>query len=150
VKTLVCIDGQENASKAVRVAGKRACATPGEATFLFVQGHRTHTRTQVPPKTMGVSADLWKALPGMKYLLEAEGVFKEVCEWKEREAEQGAPHTALVQVGHGVFEVGRVQPGSDTRAHLRTRLGIPQEEILGELEDGEYDLLMLGAHGLRL
>jgi len=146
VKTLVCIDGQENALKAVRVAGKCACATPGEATFLFVQRHRTHTRTQVPPKTMGVSAGLWTQGSEMKYLLAAEGVFKDACEWKEGGHERGEAHTALVQVGDGVFEVGRVQLGSDTGVHLRTRVGIPQEEILAELEDGQYDLIMLGAH----
>ena len=111
-----------------------------------MQRHRAHTRTEVPPKTIGVSDDLWTQLPEMAYLLEAEGVFEEACDWKKRWAEPGEPHTALVQVGDGIFEVGKVQLGSDTGAHLRTRLGIPQDEILAESEDGQYDLLMLGAH----
>jgi hypothetical protein len=82
----------------------------------------------------------------MKHLLAAEGIFKEACELEERGHNLGEPYTALVQVGDRVFEVGRVQLGSDTGVHLKSRVGIPQEEILAELEDGQYDLVMLGAH----
>ena len=147
MKTLVCVDGQDNALRAVGLAGKFACTRSGEATFLFVQRHRTHTRTQsFPPATAALSADLWGQIPEMKYLLEAEAVFKEARDWEGKNADMGQPHKALVQVGSGVFEVGKVQLGSDTGAHLRTRLGIPQEEILAELDDGQYDLAMLGAH----
>jgi nucleotide-binding universal stress UspA family protein len=147
MKTLVCIDGQENALKAVRLAGKFACTTSSEASFLLVQRHRTHSRTEkVPPQTMGISVDLWRQVPEMKYLLEAEGIFKEAREWDKKGAELGELHSAFVRVGDGVFEVGKVQLGSDTGAHLRSRLGVPQEEILLELEDGQYDLVMLGAH----
>jgi len=147
MKTLVCVDGQENALKAVRLAGKFACTTSREASFLFVQRHRTHTRTEkVPAQTMGIVADLGGKVPEMTYILEAERVFKETRAWHEDETESGALQTALIQVGDGVFEVGKVRLGSDTGAHLRTRVGVPQEEILGELEAGQYDLVMLGAH----
>jgi len=147
MKTLVCVDGQENALKAVRLAGKFACTTSREASFLFVQRHRTHTRTEkVPAQTMGIVADLGGKVPEMTYILEAERVFKETRAWHEDETESGALQTALIQVGDGVFEVGKVRLGSDTGAHLRTRVGVPQEEILAELEAGQYDLVMLGAH----
>lgn len=147
MKTLICIDGQENALRAVRLAGKFACATSSEASFLVVQRTRTHTRTEkVPPQTLGMSDELWRQMPEMKYLLEAEGIFKDTGEWEQDRTELGEPHTAFVQVGDGVFEVGKVQLGSDTGAHLRTRIGVPQEEILEELEDGQYELVVLGAH----
>ncbi|KPK20884.1 MAG: hypothetical protein AMK69_23065 [Nitrospira bacterium SG8_3] len=147
MKTLVCIDGQENALKAVRLAGKFACAASSEASFLCVQRQRTRIRTEkVPAQAMGISADLWRQVPEMKYLLDAEEVFKETLRWQKDRTDNGALHPALIQVGDGVFEVGKVQVGSDTGAHLRTRVGVPQEEILAELEDGRYDLVMLGAH----
>jgi nucleotide-binding universal stress UspA family protein len=148
VKTLVCVDGQDNALKAVRLAGEFACTTSGEATFLFVERHRTHTprRNIAASKTIDMSALQWKQVPEMKYLLEAERVFKETREWEKHEPEPVGSYTALIQIGDGVFEVGKVQPRSDSGVHLRTRVGIPQEEILAELDDGRYDLVMLGAH----
>jgi nucleotide-binding universal stress UspA family protein len=147
MNTLVCVDGQDNALKAVRLAGKFACTTSREASFLFVQRQRTHTRTEkVPAQTVGILADLGSKVPEMTYLLEAERVFKETRAWQKDETESVALQTALIQIGDGVFEVGKVRLGSDTGVHLRTRIGVPQEEILAELEDGQHDLVMLGAH----
>ena len=147
MKTLVCVDGQENALKAVKLAGKFACTTSGEATFLFVQRHRSQTRTQpLASKTIAISEELWRQTPEMQSLLEAEKVFKKTRTWEKHGAELGEPHTSLIQVGDGVFEVGKVQLGSDSGAHLRARSGVPQEEILGEVEEGRYGLVMLGAH----
>jgi nucleotide-binding universal stress UspA family protein len=147
MKTLVCVEGQENALKAVRLAAKFACTTSEEATFLFVQRHRSQTRTQPPgSQTIAISGEPWRKIPEMQPLLEAEKVFKETRTWEKHATESAASHTALIQVGQGVFEVGKVHLGSDTGVHLRTRVGIPQEEILAELEEGRYDLVMLGAH----
>jgi len=147
MKTLVCVDGQENALKAVRLAGKFACTASREASFLFVQRHRTHVRTEkVPAQTVGILADPGSKVPEMTYLLEAERVFRETRAWQKDKAESGTLQTALIQVGDGVFEMGKVRLGSETGAHLRTRIGVPQEEILAELDDGQYDLVMLGAH----
>jgi len=147
VKTLVCVEGQENASKAVRLAARFACTTSEEATFLFVQRQRSQTRAQpFASKTIAMSAELWRRTPEMQSLLQAEKVFKETRIWEKHAAELPEPHTALIQVGDGVFEVGKIQLGSDSGAHLRTRIGVPQEEILTELEEGQYDLVMLGAH----
>jgi len=147
MKTLVCVEGRENALKAVRLAAKSACTTAEEATFLFVQRHRSQTRTQpLSDQTIAIAAEVWKQIPEMQSLLEAEEVFKKTRTWEEHAAESAASHTALIQVGHGVFEVGKIQLGSDTGVHLRTRIGVPQEEILSEVEEGQYDLVMLGAH----
>ena len=147
MKTLVCVDGQDNALKAVRLAGNFACTTSREATFLFVQRHRTHTRTErLPAQAMGILADPGSQAPEMTSLLEAERVFKDTGNWQKDETESGALQTALIQVADGVFEVGQIRLGSDTGVHLKTRIGVPQEEILAELEDGQYDLVMLGAH----
>jgi len=147
MKTLVCVDGQENGLKAVRLAGKFACITSREASFLVVQRRPTHTRTEkISAQTIGILADLGSHVPEMTYLLEAERVFKDTRAGQKDEAESGVLQTGLIQVGDGVFEVGKVRLGSDTGAHLRTRIGVPQEEILAELEDGQYDLVMLGAH----
>lgn len=147
MKTLVCVDGQDNALKAVRLAGKFACTTSREASFLFVQRHRTHMRTErLPAQTVGILADPGSRAPEMAHLLEAEKVFKETLAWPEDGTSSEALETALIQVGDSVFEVGKVRLGSDTGAHLRTRMGVPQEEILAELKAGRYDLVMLGAH----
>ncbi|MDY6989311.1 MAG: universal stress protein [Thermodesulfobacteriota bacterium] len=147
MKTLVCVEGQENALKAVRLAASFACTTSEDATILFVQRHRSKTRTQpLASQTIAISAELWRQTPEMQSLLKAEKVFKKSRTWEKHSAELPASHTALIQVGDGVFEVGKVQLGSDSGVHLRTRIGVPQEEILAELEEGRYDLVMLGAH----
>ncbi|MDY6836371.1 MAG: universal stress protein [Thermodesulfobacteriota bacterium] len=147
MKTLICVDGGENALKAVRLAGRFACTVSEEATFLHVQRHRSQTRTQpLVPQTIAISAEQWRQTPEMKSLLEAEDVFKKTRTWEEHRAELGEPQTALIQVGDGVLEVGRVQLGSDSGVHLRIRPGVPQEEILAELEEARYDLAILGAH----
>ncbi|MDY6953790.1 MAG: universal stress protein [Thermodesulfobacteriota bacterium] len=147
MKTLVCVEGQGNALKAVGLAAKFACTSSEEATFLFVQRHRSQARTQpLASKTIAVSEELWREVPEMQPLLAAEEVFRKTRTWEEHAPERAESHSALIQVGDGVFEVGSVQLGSDTGVHLRTRIGIPQEEILAELEEGQHALVMLGAH----
>ncbi|HID30335.1 MAG TPA: universal stress protein [Desulfobacterales bacterium] len=147
MKTLICIDGHDHALKAARLAGKLAWARNTEATFLFVRRYRKDTRGyNIRRKTTEIFTNWTEELPEMAYLHEAEEVFKKARGSQEDEMEREEPHRALVHVGKGVFEEGRIQLRSAGSAHLKIREGVPHEEIVREAEEGHYDLVMLGAH----
>jgi nucleotide-binding universal stress UspA family protein len=149
VKTLICIDGHAHALRATKLAAKFACAANSEATFLFVRRYRRHSRGyDIRRKATEVFANWREELPEMKHLHEAEDVFKRTrgCRGKETQTEE--PRRALVRVAGGVFEEGRVYMGSNSQAHLKIREGVPHEEIIREADEGRYELVMLGAHGV--
>jgi hypothetical protein len=56
------------------------------------------------------------------------------------------PHRTVVHVVKGVLEEGMIQLRSAGSTQLKSREGIPHEEIVREAEDGHYDLIILGAH----
>ncbi|NVM22614.1 MAG: universal stress protein [Desulfobacterales bacterium] len=146
MKTLVCVDGHDHALKAAKLAAKFACATNSEATFLFVRRYRKHTRGyNIRWKTTEIFADWRGQLPEVRFLHEAEDVFKKTRWCKENETEMVEDRIAMVHIGGGVFEEARVRMRSGSRAHLKIREGIPHEEILREAEEGRYDIVMLGA-----
>jgi nucleotide-binding universal stress UspA family protein len=146
MKTLICIDGHDNALKAARLAGRFACTTNSEATFLFVRRYGKDTRGyNIRRKATEVFANWREELPEMRYLHEAEEVFTKARGCQENEAELEELHRALVHVGEGVFEEGTVRLRSAGSAHLKIREGVPHEEIIREAEEGHYDLVMLGA-----
>jgi len=146
VKTLICIDGHPNALGAIRLAAKFACTTNSEATFLFVRRYRNDTRGyNIRRKATEVFANWTEELPEMRYLHEAEEVFKKARGYRENEEEIGESRRVLVHVANGVFEEGKVQLRSDSRAHLKIREGVPHKEILREAEEGRYELVILGA-----
>lgn len=146
MKILICIDGHDLALKAAMLAAKFACTTNSEATFLYVRRYRRDTRGyNIPRKTTEVFANWKEELPEMKYLHEAESVFKKNRGCRENETELEELHRALVHVGDGVFEEGAVRLRSAGSTHLKIREGVPHEEILKEAEEGHYDLVMLGA-----
>ena len=146
MKTLICIDGHDLALKAAMLAAKFACNTNSEATFLYVRRYRRDTRGyNIQRKTLEVFANWKEELPEIKYLHEAESVFKKNRGCRENETELEEFHRALVHIGDGVFEEGTVQLCSAGSAHLKIREGVPHEEILKEAEEGHYGLVMLGA-----
>jgi len=147
VKTLVCINGHGHALKATKLAAKFACAANSETTFLFVRRYRKDARGyNIRHKAIEVFADWREELPEMKYLHEAEEVFKQGRGGSEKEIQE-EPRRTLVHVGGGVFEEGRVYLASNSQAHLKIREGVPHEEIIREADEGRYELVMLGAHG---
>jgi nucleotide-binding universal stress UspA family protein len=147
VKTLICINGHVHALKATKLAAKFARAANSEATFLFVRRYREDTRGyNIPRKATEVFADWGKELLEMKYLHEAEDVFKKVRGGREERIQIEEPRRTLVHVGDGIYEEGRVYLRSDGQAHLKIREGIPHEEIIREAQEGSYELVMLGAH----
>lgn len=146
MKTLICIDGHPYALIAARLAAKFACATHSEATFLFVRRYRNHTRGyNIKRKSAEIFAGWGEKLPEMRYLHEAERVFKQTRGYRENKAEMGEPHRILVHLGDGIFEEGRVRLYSNSGAHLKVREGLPQKEIVREAGEGNYELIMLGA-----
>ncbi|MBE9572058.1 MAG: hypothetical protein IMF11_15625 [Proteobacteria bacterium] len=68
----------------------------------------------------------------MRYLHDAEDVFKKARGYQENEEEIGQSRRVLVHVANGVFEEGKVELRSDTRAHLKIREGVPHQEIFRE------------------
>jgi len=149
VKTLICINGHVHALRAAKLAAKVACITNSEATFLFVRRFRKDARGyNIRRKATEVFADWREELPEMKYLHEAEDVFKQARGDREEETQVQESRTTLVHVGGGVFEEGKVYLRSDSQAHLKIREGIPDEEIVREAQEGRYELIMLGAHRL--
>jgi nucleotide-binding universal stress UspA family protein len=147
VKTLICINGHVHALKATKLAAKFACAANSEATFLFVRRYRKDARGyNIRRKTTEVFADWTEELPEMKYLHEAEDVFKQARGDRQEEIQVEDPSRTLVHVGGGVFEEGRVYLRSNSQAHLKIREGVPHEEIIREAQEGRYELVMLGAH----
>ena len=146
MKTLICIDGHDHALKAAKLAGKSACTRNSEATFLFVRRYRKDTRGyNIRRKATEIFTNWTEDLPEMRYLHEAEEVFKKArgCQEDERETEE--LRRALVHVGNGVFEEGKVQLRSAGSTHLKIREGVPHEEIVREAEQGHYDLVVVGA-----
>lgn len=149
MKTLICINGHVHALRATKLAAKFACATNSEATFLFVRRFRKSARGyNIRRKAQEVFADWREELPEMKYLHQAEDVFKQARGGREKKIQTEEAGTALVHVGGGIFEEGKVYLRSDSQAHLKIREGIPHEEIVEEAREGRYELLMLGAHRL--
>ena len=145
MKTLICIDGHVHALKATRLAAKFACATNSEVTFLFVRRYRKHTRGyNIRSKATEIFANWREELPEMRYLHEAEDVFKKARGYRENKTEVGEPRKALIHLGGRVLEEGTVQLRSESSAHLKIREGLPHEEILREAEEGHYSLIMLG------
>ena len=146
VKTLICIDGHEHTLKSVRLAAKFARTTNSEATFLFVRRYGKETRGyNIRRKATEVFANWTEELPEMRYLHEAEDVFKKARGYQENEKEIGESRRVLVHVANRVFEEGKVELRSDSRAHLKIREGVPHEEILREAEEGHYELVISGA-----
>lgn len=149
MKTLICIDGQDNALKAARLAAKFARIPNSGATFLFVRRYRKDTRGyNIRRKATEVFANWREELPEMRHLHEAEDVFKKARGREENDTGIEEPQRAVVHVGNGVFEEGRVRLRSAGSTHLKIREGVPHEQIVREAEEGRYDLVMLGArHG---
>jgi nucleotide-binding universal stress UspA family protein len=148
VKTLICVDGHAHALEATKLAAKFACAANIQVTFLFVRRYGKDARGyNIRRKATEVFADWGEKLPEMRCLHEAEEVFKQTRGDTEREVQMEEPRRALVHVGGGVFEEGRVYLRSNSQAHLKVREGIPHEEITREAEEGGYELVMLGARG---
>jgi len=147
MKTLICIDGHDNALQAARLAGKFACTTNIGATFLFVRRYGKDTRGyNIRGKATEVFANWREELPEMRYLHEAEDVFRKARGCHEDNTAMEEPHRTVVHVGKGVFEEGRIQLRSAGSTHLKIREGVPHEEIIREAEEGHYDLIILGAH----
>jgi nucleotide-binding universal stress UspA family protein len=96
-------------------------------------------------KSAEIFAEWDERLPEIRYLHDAETVFKNATEIKAGEAEMGENRKALVHLGRGVFEEGKVRLRSRSEAHLKIREGAPDEEILKEVRDGQYELIMMGA-----
>jgi nucleotide-binding universal stress UspA family protein len=145
VKTLICINGHVHALKATKLAAKFACPVKSEPTFLFVRRYRKDARGyNIRHKATEAFADWREELPEIKYLHEAEGVFKQARGGGERERPIEARKT-LVHLGGGVFEEGRVYLRSNGQSHLKIREGVPHEEIIREAQEGRYELVILGA-----
>lgn len=146
MKTLICIDGDANALKAAGLAAKLACVTTGDATFLYVRRFRRISRGyNIRQKSAEIFVEWDEKLPEIRYLHEAEAVFKKAVAIKAGETEEGENRKALVHLGRGVFEEGKVRLRSTGEAHLKIREGAPDEEILKEIKDGRYDLVIMGA-----
>ncbi len=146
MKTLVCIDGHDNALKATRLAARFARTENGEATFLFVRRYGKQTRGyNIRRKATEIFANWREELPEMRFLHEAENVFKTARGWQENDKDIGEPHRAMVHVANGIFEEVTVQLRSDRGTLLKIREGVPHEEILREAGEGSYELVMLGA-----
>jgi nucleotide-binding universal stress UspA family protein len=147
VKTLICINGHVHALKATKLAARFARSVNSEATFLFVRRYRKDTRGyNIRRKATEVFADLREELPEMKYLHEAEDMFKQVQGVRDERIPIEEPRRTLVHVGDGIYEEGRVYLRSDGQAHLKIREGMPHEEIIREAQEGRYELILLGAH----
>ncbi len=135
--------------KATKLAAKFACAANSEATFLFVRRYRKDARGyNIRRKATEVFADWREELPEMKYLHEADDVFKQTRGGREEGTQIEELRRMLVHVGGGIFEEGKVYLRSDSQAHLKIREGIPHEEIIREAQEGRYELVMLGAHSV--
>jgi nucleotide-binding universal stress UspA family protein len=146
LKTLICIDGGANALKATAMAAKLSYGKTGNTTFLYVRRFRRITRGyNIRQKSEEIFAEWDERLPEIGYLHDAEAVFKKETEIKKGEPEMGENRKALVQLGRGVFEEGRVRLRSKSEAHLKIREGAPDEEILKEVKEGKYELIMMGA-----
>ena len=146
MRTLICIDGNEHALKAARLAAKSVCTTNSEATFLFVRRYGKDTRGyNIRRKTTEIFANWREQLPEMRYLHEAEDAFQKAGGRQGDDGETEELHRALVHVGNGVLEEGMVRLRSTGSTRLKIREGVPHEEIVREAEDGHYDLVMLGA-----
>ena len=146
MKTLICIDGNPNALKAARIAAKFACEKNSEAVFLFVRRYRKHTRGyNIRSKATEIFANWDENLPEIKYLHDAETAFKKSRECETIETEMGKNHRALVHLGKGVFEEGNVRLRSESSMRIKIREGSPHEEIIREVAEGNYELVMLGA-----
>ena len=148
VKTLICINGHVYALRATKLAAKCAGAS-SQVTFLFVRRYGKETRGyNIRRKATEVFPDWREEPPEMRCLHEAEEVFKQVRGGTEKGVQMEPPSRALVHVGGGVFQEGRVYLRSNSQARLRVREGVPHEEIIREAKEGSYDLVMLGAHGV--
>lgn len=145
MKTLICVDGDANALKAAALAAKVACTKTGDATFLYVRRFRRLTRGyNIRQKSAEIFAEWEDKLPEIGYLHDAETVFKNAITIKSDETKMGENHPALVHLGRGVFEEGKVRLPSTSEAHLKIREGAPDEEILKEIKDGRYELVVMG------
>ncbi|MBN1932654.1 MAG: universal stress protein [Desulfobacterales bacterium] len=146
MKTLICIDGNPNALKATKLAAKFACDKNSEAVFLFVRRYRKRTRGyDLRSKATEIFAEWDENLPEIKHLHDAETVFKKSRQCKTIETEMGENHRTLVHLGKGVFEEGKVRLRSESSIRIKIREGSPPEEIIREVTEGSYELVVLGA-----
>jgi nucleotide-binding universal stress UspA family protein len=149
VKTLVCIDGRERALEAVRLAANLYRSEKDEATFLFVRRYRKETRGyNIRRKATETFRDWQKELPEATYLREAANFYDQHRGGHRGKVTEDISERVLIHLGEGVFEEGMVYRPPKGSTHLKIREGYPTDEIQKEAEEGQYDLVMLGARSI--
>lgn len=146
MKFLICYDGQEYSEQALRFGGMVAKRLDADVSVLYVQpfvsGFNRDTFDMARAKLSEWEIDL----PGVRFLKRAQDILLDLDVVMRSEGGEAVERHPLKWGIHGAFESHYLgHHGENIR--LRLREGDAAEEILKELEENPYDLVITGSRG---